>query len=174
MRRRWANSPAECCTHSRCRRRLCVARTLAIVEAPVAIQAFCPPCVATHVPLAANDASPGNAGGILLLMSCQVVPSVVRRSGKTPFTESLCADAVLRCPECEAIVERTRILVYELQSPGRAAIDRFVNSEIGRVATDTDRHADTRPWRSRLLHRGIAAIRLPVPRRPSRYCRRRL
>src|SRR5208337_1291841 len=68
-----------------------VARILAIVEPPVAIQAFLPPCVATHVPLAANDASPGNAGGILLLMSCQVVPLVVRRSGNTPFTESLCA-----------------------------------------------------------------------------------
>src|SRR5580700_3938060 len=68
-----------------------VASTLAIVEPPVAIQAFCPPCVATHVPLAANDASPGNAGGMLLLMLCQGVPSVVRRSGNTPFTESLCA-----------------------------------------------------------------------------------
>src|SRR5246127_3329752 len=48
-------------------------------------------------------------------------------------------DAALRCPECEAIVERTRILVLELHGPGRAAIDRFVNSEICRVATDTDR-----------------------------------
>src|SRR5512139_1187091 len=67
-----------------------VASTLAIGVPPVAIQAFCPPCVATHVPLAANDASPGSAGGMLLLMSCQVAPSVIRRSGKTPFTESLC------------------------------------------------------------------------------------
>src|SRR6266705_735581 len=48
-------------------------------------------------------------------------------------------DASLRCPECEAIVERTLILVLELHSPVRAAIDRFVNSEICRVATDTDR-----------------------------------
>src|SRR5260370_34791373 len=48
-------------------------------------------------------------------------------------------DAALRRPECEAIVERTRILVLELHSPGRAAIDRFVDSEICRVATDTDR-----------------------------------
>src|SRR6476660_8416560 len=48
-------------------------------------------------------------------------------------------DAALRCPECEAIVERTRILVLELHSPVRAAIDRFVNSKICRVATDTDR-----------------------------------
>src|SRR5258708_39650949 len=68
-----------------------VASTLAVVEAPVAIQAFCAPWVATQVPLDANDASPGNAGGMLLLMSCQVTPSRVRRSGKTPLTESLCA-----------------------------------------------------------------------------------
>ena len=67
-----------------------VLRILAIVEPPVAIQALLSPWVATQVPLAANDASPGNAGGILLLMSCQVLPSVVRRSGNTPFTESLC------------------------------------------------------------------------------------
>ena len=67
-----------------------VVRTLAIVEAPVAIQAFRPPCVATHVPLAANEPSPGRAGGILLLMLCHVFPSVVRRSGNTPATESLC------------------------------------------------------------------------------------
>src|SRR5512139_1104715 len=32
-----------------------VARTRAIVAPPVAIQAFWPPCVATHVPLAANE-----------------------------------------------------------------------------------------------------------------------
>src|SRR6266487_3992275 len=61
-----------------------VARTLAIA-------AFLPPCVVTQVPLDAKENSPGNAGGILLLISCQVVPSVVRRSGNTPFTESLCA-----------------------------------------------------------------------------------
>src|SRR5260370_16723992 len=67
-----------------------VLRILDMVEPPVAIQAFLSPSVATQVPLAANDASPGNAGGILLLMSCQVLPSVVRRSGNTPFTESLC------------------------------------------------------------------------------------
>src|SRR5260370_36292920 len=67
-----------------------VARILATVAPPVAIQAFCAPWVATHVPLAANENSPGNAGGILPLMSCQVIPSVVRRSGNTPFTESLC------------------------------------------------------------------------------------
>src|SRR5438105_13101977 len=68
-----------------------VASTRAVVEPPVAIHAFLPPCVATHVPLAAKDASPGNAGGKLLLMSCHVIPSVVRRSGNFPFTESLCA-----------------------------------------------------------------------------------
>ena len=33
---------------------------------------------------------PASAGGMLPLMSCQIAPSVVRRSGKTPFTESLC------------------------------------------------------------------------------------
>src|SRR5258707_8728907 len=48
-------------------------------------------------------------------------------------------DAALRRPECEAIVERTRILVLELHCPVRAAIDRFVNSEICRIATATDR-----------------------------------
>src|SRR5207244_1423854 len=36
-----------------------VARTRAVVEPPVAIHALFPPCVATQVPLAANDASPG-------------------------------------------------------------------------------------------------------------------
>src|SRR5437588_8479706 len=55
-----------------------VAKILAIVEPPVAIQAFLPPCVATQVPLAANEASPGNAGGMLAAMECQVIPSVVR------------------------------------------------------------------------------------------------
>src|SRR6516225_2215029 len=68
-----------------------VASTRAIAETPVAIQALCPPCVATHVPLAAKEPSPDKAGGMLLLMLCQVVPSVVRMSGKTPFTESLWA-----------------------------------------------------------------------------------
>src|SRR5579863_668899 len=68
-----------------------VARILAMVEPPVAIQAFLPPWVATHVPLAANEASPGSAGGIFPLIDCHVVPSVVRISGNTPFTESLCA-----------------------------------------------------------------------------------
>src|SRR5438045_6558844 len=72
-----------------------VARTLAMAEPPVAIQAFLPPCVVTQVPLDANDASPGNAGGMLLLISCHVVPTVVRKSGNTPFTESLC-----RMPRC--------------------------------------------------------------------------
>src|SRR2546422_4203310 len=68
-----------------------VAKILAIVEPPVAIQAFLPPCVATQVPLAAKEASPGSAGGILAAMDCQVISSVVRISGNTPFTESLCA-----------------------------------------------------------------------------------
>src|SRR6266545_6861583 len=67
-----------------------VARILAMSEPPVAIQAFLPPCVVTQVPLDANENSPGNAGGILLLISCHVIPSMVRKSGKTPFTESLC------------------------------------------------------------------------------------
>jgi hypothetical protein len=67
-----------------------VARILAVREPPVAIHAFLAPWVATQVPLDANDASPGNAGGKLPLMSCQATPSVVRRSGNTPFTESLC------------------------------------------------------------------------------------
>src|SRR5438046_7660400 len=68
-----------------------VARTLAIAAPPVAIQAFLPPCVVTQVPLEAKENSPGNAAGMLLLISCQVVPSVVRRSGNPPFTAPLCA-----------------------------------------------------------------------------------
>src|SRR5260370_31550314 len=39
-----------------------VAKILAIVEPPVAIQAFLSPSVAAQVPLAANEASPANAG----------------------------------------------------------------------------------------------------------------
>src|SRR4029077_1564222 len=72
-----------------------VARTLAMSDPPVQIHAFLPPCVETHVPLDAKENSPGSAGGILLLISCHVVPSVVRKSGNTPFTESLCA--IPRC-----------------------------------------------------------------------------
>src|SRR5580704_18943459 len=68
-----------------------VARILAMVAPPVAIQAFPRPCVVTQVPLAANEASPVNAGGILALILFQVMPLVVRISGNTPFTESLCA-----------------------------------------------------------------------------------
>src|SRR6266536_6045204 len=67
-----------------------VARILAVVAPPVAIQALIAPWVATQVPLDANENSPGNAGGILLLMSCQVLPSAIRRSGNAPLTESLC------------------------------------------------------------------------------------
>src|SRR6202165_4325837 len=67
-----------------------VAKILAIVEPPVAIQAFLSPSVAAQVPLAANEASPDNAGGISAAMECQVIPFVVRISGNTPFTESLC------------------------------------------------------------------------------------
>src|SRR6266542_3989592 len=72
-----------------------VARTLAMSDPPVQIQAFLPPWVETQVPLDAKENSPGNAGGRLLLISCQVIPSVVRKSGNTPFTESLC-----RMPRC--------------------------------------------------------------------------
>src|SRR5437660_8575588 len=62
-----------------------VARTLAISEPPVAIQAFLPPCVVTQVPLAAKENSPGNAGGLLLLISCLVVALVVRKCCITTF-----------------------------------------------------------------------------------------
>jgi hypothetical protein len=72
-----------------------VARTLAIAATPVAIHAFLPPCVVTQVPLDAKEPSPGKAGGMLLLMSCHVIPSVVRKSGNTPLTESPC-----RIPRC--------------------------------------------------------------------------
>ena|SRR5438876_6162524 len=68
-----------------------VAKILAMLEPPVAIQAFLPPWVVMQVPLAANEASPASAGGMTSAMDCQVVPLVVRRSGNTPFTESLCA-----------------------------------------------------------------------------------
>jgi len=106
-------------------------QTLAIVEAPVAIQAFCPPGVATHVPLAANDASPGNAGGILLLMSCQVVPSVVRRSGKTPFTESPC--------------EMPRFSVQECWRFSRASPGRKLAARTARPCVAFDRRRYTLP-----------------------------
>jgi hypothetical protein len=42
-----------------------VARTLAMFDPPVQIQAFLAPCVETAVPLDAKEISPGNAGGIL-------------------------------------------------------------------------------------------------------------
>ena len=67
-----------------------VAKTRAIVEPPVPIHALLLPSVVTQVPLEANEASPGNAGGMFFLMLCHVIPSRVRRSGKVPFTESLC------------------------------------------------------------------------------------
>ena len=38
-----------------------------------------------------EEASPGKAGGMLLAMDSHVIPFVVRRSGNTPFTESLWA-----------------------------------------------------------------------------------
>src|SRR5207245_3097843 len=72
-----------------------VVRTLAMSDPPVQIHAFRPPWVVTHVPLDAKENSPGNAGGILLLISCHVVPSIVRRSGNTPLIESPC-----RIPRC--------------------------------------------------------------------------
>src|SRR5580658_5641641 len=67
-----------------------VASILAMVAPPVAIHALPRPSVVMQVPLAANEASPDNAGGMLLAILCQVVPLVVRISGNTPFTESLC------------------------------------------------------------------------------------
>src|SRR5579862_8448093 len=67
-----------------------VAKLRAIVDPPVAIQAFSNPCVVMQVPLAANEASPDNAGGMLEAIDCHVTPFVVRMSGNTPFTESLC------------------------------------------------------------------------------------
>jgi len=67
-----------------------VARILATVEPPVAIHAFRSPSVVAQVPLAANETSPGNAAGIFAAIDCQVIPFVVRISGNTPFTESLC------------------------------------------------------------------------------------
>src|ERR1700688_2171450 len=67
-----------------------VARILAMAAPPVVIQAFLPPWVAIQVPLDENDASPGNAGGMFAAIDCQVIPSVVRISGNTPLTESLC------------------------------------------------------------------------------------
>jgi len=95
-----------------------------------------PPRVATHVPLAANPASPGRAGGMLALMSSQTMPSVMRRLGNTPFTESLKRDAAVRRPEREAVVERQRVLVLELHRPCRAAVDRLVDAEVLGVGAD--------------------------------------
>jgi hypothetical protein len=59
-------------------------------EPPVAIQAFRSPSVAMQVPLAENEASPASAGGMFAAIERHVFPSVVRMSGNTPFTESLC------------------------------------------------------------------------------------
>src|ERR1700720_3297659 len=70
---------------------LVVARIRAIFEPPVAIHALVAPSVAIQVPLDENEASPFSAGGISLAMLFQVFPLIVRISGKTPFTESLCA-----------------------------------------------------------------------------------
>src|SRR3954447_6239533 len=72
-----------------------VAITRAGVTPPVVNQARFPPWVAMQVPLDANPASPGSAGVTLSPISCQVWPSVVRRMGKRPFTESLIATACL-------------------------------------------------------------------------------
>jgi hypothetical protein len=55
---------------------------------PVASQALRLPCVAAQVPLAAKPASPGSAGGNRSPMSCQVLPSRVRITGKRPLIES--------------------------------------------------------------------------------------
>src|SRR5258706_7063872 len=68
-----------------------VARILEMVAPPVVIQALSSPWVVMQVPLEENENSPANAGGMLSEMECQSVPSVVRRSGNTPFTASLCA-----------------------------------------------------------------------------------
>src|SRR5438270_8629301 len=70
-----------------------VAITRAGLAPPVVNQARLPPCAVMQVPLDANPASPGSAGGTLSPMSCHVWPSVVRRMGKRPFTESLIATA---------------------------------------------------------------------------------
>src|SRR5277367_6503987 len=66
-----------------------VARIRAMLEPPVVIQAFWNPSVVMQVPLEENEASPDKAGGILRAIECQVLPSKVRMSGKTPLTESL-------------------------------------------------------------------------------------
>src|SRR6202030_3072476 len=55
-----------------------VARILAMVDPPVAIQALFSPCVVTQVPLEENEASPGSAGG-MSSMKCQSNPSLVSK-----------------------------------------------------------------------------------------------
>ena len=55
---------------------------------PVVSQARRWPWVAAQVPLEAKPASPGSAGGSRSPMSCQVVPSKVRITGKRPLIES--------------------------------------------------------------------------------------
>src|ERR1700731_5248886 len=66
-----------------------VAKILAIDAPPVAIQAFRSPSVAAQVPLAANEASPDNAGGILAAFYGKVSPVGERISGNYQFTESV-------------------------------------------------------------------------------------
>ena len=145
-----------------------VASTRAIVDPPVAIQAFCPPSVATHVPLAANDASPGKAGGILLLILCQFVPSPVTRVGKTPFTESLC-EMPRFGPQNEkqsSTPPPSGSGIASSSSPRRQLFCRYGNPWCCYQST-----ASTRPWHLPPVRRGIAVVRPPVPRRPSMYFR---
>src|SRR5437016_8354061 len=113
-----------------------VARTRAVVEPPVAIHALFPPCVATQVPLAANDASPGKAGGMLLP---DVLPrhSIGRAEiGEDSVHRVAVRDAPQGSPEREAVVERTGVLVLELHRPRRATIHRLINSEIAGVRSN--------------------------------------
>src|SRR5215510_9851665 len=65
----------------------CVARTLDADAPPVTIHALSLPCTATQVPLEGNESSPAKAGGRRSAIFCQVVPSMVRITGKRPFTE---------------------------------------------------------------------------------------
>jgi hypothetical protein len=70
-----------------------VARTREGVAPPVPTQAWSRPTAVMSVPLEAKPASPSSAAGMLAERSTQVWPSVMRRMGKTPFTESLKASA---------------------------------------------------------------------------------
>ena len=97
------------------------------------IHAFLPPCVVTQVPLDANEPSPGNAGGMLPLMSCHVIPSkgakIVKHSvDRITMKEFRDAASKTRTRHRNQVEAGSR-----LDRPGGTAVQCLVNTEISRV-----------------------------------------